>query len=1609
MSYKSGTKFRSRKIDNKRPLAVYRSSELQDLNELTNLSRAAPMVATGVEKEEEEEYHLQNALHSTQSGVAHHTTFIPTPDASRLINNYSDFYNKPFHQPKSLIRHSIPMEEAIGCLYNMDEQDDIFFAEYMKELKEGKIKEEAKINEDQFEEVMYALENLTNQKFGDELSTLEELQEYMNTQLHPPPSACYHYIFEYWKKRRLQRNKKPIQPYLKTEELKIDSDPYVCFRRREIKTLRKTRRCDALSLEKLKRLQGEMEQAHQLMEMVCKREKLRRESLLLEHKIFEQKILIRQMKKKLGVVSSDKAQNETDNSMLPLSENNSYKANSANVNSGISINVPGTQANVNNSSSAGHTGHTRVRKKMRKSHHYTGDEPSAKRLTIPKIKIRQSSVLHTEEGGRSASEKAAQAEINSRNAKKTEEEKAGWIDLMDLPDPTEDLPFTHQGNVYYQPDLPLSIDYKTFSLRSSQHLPFARRRIGRGGRIIFDRRVSLQKIREIKKLHKRSIGLLGQPGSYEGRFYSHGGKGKTKPKLPWLKNAYPQRRESVDYQWFDELSDLDDFDSEEEIREDTTTLAYNAGIYNEADQMVLHVKPAFPEQFNPQFSMKRNMIPNNIHHSTPTNQPSSTNINSNSASSAQVAGVTNSSMSSISNPLGKTNLSHSSSISNTQTNTAVLSMSQNQSSPVLQTPHKTPTPATTHIQPSTTPKTSKMANANTTPGATTITTPSLTTTATSATILANGHISPVSKINGIGTPNNPASGLPSSAIDPTAALLQSSAGSVSNKTHITTPVMAVGSPAMKVNVNGVAINALNQQSTITNAKYTPTMNPQTSPSNLSVKTMPNGLAANTLHANANNAAIASTLTTANKSPTPSAATAAAVVAANNKAMTNLMANANAKTMASPKVIPTMNPMTAAALKNNTINTMNANTINAVNAMNPLNAMNAMNQMNAMNKMKLAQGYGASPVNDPNINLEGLKNQSYLAQATKGQRISSPYNAAAKTAALNPYNLAGVNANALANAKMNSYYNTALKGNAAAAAANALALNGKAGVTAQGNATAAGSFALTANQLKAVNEAQKAQALQTATAKATTPPSTVPAAATTSATVNATTVAMTTKAAVAATVAQTPTLPASLQPTTVSTTTTPLMKPNTANPLVAVNAANSAELMMASSPRTTPNSVKSTARKTIRKDTPTMNATTTLKSAQSTPKSKPTVEDPKALNIRQLMQAQAQAQAQAQEYAALEQNQLKQRLQQAIGSEAAVASHLHTVNATSTAQATAAAGIVNQTVINNPTAAAATAINGTHATPHVNPTNTINISNLSAGAAEINAAAAAAQTSPMISTANSHIPQNLKNVLLNSQQNNLIHEGNMNVFAGAGLSPQKNLSNLTLVNNLAAQRQQQQQNKLLMTAAAANQGVVGLGQANLLQNPNLQQQQQLRMLRLQQLRGVVPNAAAMNSNISLQQQQALLYRQQQQQQQILNALQRQNMVGMPGMPMMVGPNGLPKGVAANGSPPRQFVQPGFLPQYQQAAQQQRNLMMMQQIKMMNNKQLAEQGLGNNAALMMGFNGLGGVPASAANQILMNQRAGLAANGLVGTKEDIAKAAALMTVIKYQTELTKYKKQ
>ena len=78
-----------------------------------------------------------------------------------------------------------------------------------------------------------------------------------------------------------------------------DGDPYVCFRRREVRQVRKTRGRDAQSVEKLRKLRRELEEARQLVAMVKSREITRREQLVLERQLFEQRSSLRQVKRNL--------------------------------------------------------------------------------------------------------------------------------------------------------------------------------------------------------------------------------------------------------------------------------------------------------------------------------------------------------------------------------------------------------------------------------------------------------------------------------------------------------------------------------------------------------------------------------------------------------------------------------------------------------------------------------------------------------------------------------------------------------------------------------------------------------------------------------------------------------------------------------------------------------------------------------------------------------------------------------------------------------------------------------------------------------------------------------------------------------------------------------------------------------------------------------------------------------------------------------------------------------------------------------------------------------------------------------------------------------------
>lgn len=70
----TGGGLRSRKIDHKKPLAVYRHYDIPDLDENAAINKIASVVATGVEKEEEDVYLSGMSL----------TLFVGTPSAGRL-------------------------------------------------------------------------------------------------------------------------------------------------------------------------------------------------------------------------------------------------------------------------------------------------------------------------------------------------------------------------------------------------------------------------------------------------------------------------------------------------------------------------------------------------------------------------------------------------------------------------------------------------------------------------------------------------------------------------------------------------------------------------------------------------------------------------------------------------------------------------------------------------------------------------------------------------------------------------------------------------------------------------------------------------------------------------------------------------------------------------------------------------------------------------------------------------------------------------------------------------------------------------------------------------------------------------------------------------------------------------------------------------------------------------------------------------------------------------------------------------------------------------------------------------------------------------------------
>lgn len=114
-------------------------------------------------------------------------------------------------------------------------------------------------------------------------------------------------IYDYWKNSRLAVGNKPLHPTLKFEihQETDDTDPFVCFRRREARLTRKTRARDNKVAETLKRLRRELEDGRQLVLLSFEREMMKREVLHMDRAVFEERARLKQMKLRLGIKGED--------------------------------------------------------------------------------------------------------------------------------------------------------------------------------------------------------------------------------------------------------------------------------------------------------------------------------------------------------------------------------------------------------------------------------------------------------------------------------------------------------------------------------------------------------------------------------------------------------------------------------------------------------------------------------------------------------------------------------------------------------------------------------------------------------------------------------------------------------------------------------------------------------------------------------------------------------------------------------------------------------------------------------------------------------------------------------------------------------------------------------------------------------------------------------------------------------------------------------------------------------------------------------------------------------------------------------------------------------
>ncbi|CAF1028851.1 unnamed protein product [Rotaria magnacalcarata] len=220
---------------------------------------------SGMEREEEAEYHLQNALDAQCRLGSAKIRAVPIPNLYEDQNSKFIYPNNN-QLPKQLIRLQPLQLESDDPQYDMDEVDHNWFHNSARSLCPD-------LTYLEYETIIDKLENASTRT----LVSLDEARALFASSTPPIINDLHiNTVYEFWYKRRTTRGKR-LKPRLLTErdikEEKGKHHPYVAFRRRvEKMTTRKNRKNDEQAYMSMLKLRSSFETVVKLTNLIKLRE-----------------------------------------------------------------------------------------------------------------------------------------------------------------------------------------------------------------------------------------------------------------------------------------------------------------------------------------------------------------------------------------------------------------------------------------------------------------------------------------------------------------------------------------------------------------------------------------------------------------------------------------------------------------------------------------------------------------------------------------------------------------------------------------------------------------------------------------------------------------------------------------------------------------------------------------------------------------------------------------------------------------------------------------------------------------------------------------------------------------------------------------------------------------------------------------------------------------------------------------------------------------------------------------------------------------------------------------------------------------------------------------